>query len=72
MTCSQSLRVSQERSFLSGRVLPRATERHAFVSAWAKFVPIASTSPVAFMRGPSVKSACGKLSKGHEGTLTAT
>ena len=33
LTCSQSLRVSQERSFLSGRVLPRATERHALVSA---------------------------------------
>ena len=46
--------------------------RTAFMIACSKEVPIAMTSPVAFMREPSVRPAYRNLSKGHLGSLTTT
>ena len=46
--------------------------RTAFIIAISNEVPIAMTSPVAFMRVPSSRFAYRNLSKGHFGSFTTT
>ena len=51
---------------------PISQPRTAFISACSKLVPMAITSPVAFICVPSVRLAYTNLSNGHFGNFTTT